>query len=128
MQLLELAFIAVLTASVGLGCNGRDTPLSSDQQGVSDSRATEGVRGRVTAPDGHPVVNVLVQPKSLDEPRNRIPEMAVMTDQSGGYLWPLLPGAYELTVSAEGYRAASKQVTVRPETLATLDFVLEPLP
>jgi len=42
----------------------------------------------------------MVTATSLDEPKNPVPELAVMTDDRGRYVWPavLHPGRYLLSV------------------------------
>jgi hypothetical protein len=105
-----------------------DSPVSSNSGGGSGTNALEGVKGRVTAPDGSPIVNALVQPKSLDDPSTPIPEIAILTDEDGRYKWRLFPGEYEISVSAEGYQPAIKRATVKAGQAAMLDFKLERIP
>jgi len=57
-----------------------------------------------------------------------IPEIAIITDSNGRYTWSLFPGTYELTVSAAGYRSASRQVTIKAGQVVTADFALERAP
>jgi hypothetical protein len=90
-------------------------------------RLQEGVEGRVTRPDGEPIVGAFVQARSLDDPAPPIPEIAIVTDEDGRYAWPLEPGRYQISVSSDGYRSARKSVSFRAGEVKTLDFVLQPL-
>jgi hypothetical protein len=83
------------------------------------------VRGRVTRVDGSPVADALITPRALDVPSPPIPDLAVVTGRDGRYEWRLTPGHYEITVSADGYRLSTKQVTVTRARVTTLDFTLE---
>jgi hypothetical protein len=123
-----LTTIGTLTWFVLMGCaqSGPDTPASSTNDGRRYTGAFEGVTGRVLASHGHPVVNALVQAKSLDTPSQPIPEIAIVTDGDGRYRWPLRPGRYVISVSAGGYQTASQHIELRKGAAATLDFTLKP--
>jgi hypothetical protein len=82
------------------------------------------LRGRVRARNGTPVKGALVVPRSLDFPRKRIPEIAVITDRSGLYNWRLPPGRYSIEVRARGYRRSAKIVRLRRAVVQTLNFVV----
>jgi hypothetical protein len=68
----------------------------------------------------------VILPKSLDDPPRPVPEIAILTDEHGLYLWRLPPGAYRIHVSARGYRSASRDITVRENARNTFDIALEP--
>jgi hypothetical protein len=115
----------MLSAAALAGCVGGhpDGPVSTDgRTGLSPLR--EGLAGRVLSPDRSPVAGALVQPRSLDTPGTRIPELAVVTDREGHYEWRLDPGEYEITVSADGYRRSVVKATVRRGRTTTLDITL----
>jgi hypothetical protein len=82
------------------------------------------VEGRVTTSGGGPVAGAFVQAESLDRPSRLVPEVAILTREDGRYLWPLSPGTYRISVSAEGYRPAAGRATVRAGRLARLDLAL----
>ena len=128
LNYLSVYVIAFLVFGVAGYCDQESPVCNSNKSGEPATGITEGVKGRVTASDGRPIADALVEPKSLDEPGRAIPEMAVMTDENGRYEWRLFPGDYLISVSAEGYQAASKKVTVEAQQAATLDFKLERAP
>jgi hypothetical protein len=132
---LPLALALLLPLALASGAGGcsdpQQTPVSSRQdaagiQGQGKQGQGEGVAGRVTSAEGRPVAGAFVQAESLDRPSQPIPEVAISTREDGRYLWPLSPGSYRISVSAEGYRRATGQATVRAGRLTALDFKLAP--
>ena len=87
-----------------------------------DARAL--VQGRITARDGTPVAGAYVEPRSLDRPRARIPDVGNVSGADGRYEWTLPAGAYEISVAAEGFRRVTKPVTLLGGQATTLDFTL----
>jgi Carboxypeptidase regulatory-like domain len=126
MRVLAAFFIvctgacAAGTSASGGGGEG-DRPVSSAKD--RDRAGDVGLVGRVTTPEGSPVTGALIVPRSLEG--KPVPELAVTTDDSGRYGWPLGPGRYEITASARGYRPTTQGVTVTEEK-TTLDLVLTP--
>ena len=112
------------TSGDGAG-GGGDEPRSSDDPSTGTGLVT-GVSGTVRSAGGAPVTGALVVPVSADQPPQAVPEMAVMTDASGGYVWSLRPGAYDVTVTAEGHEPATRHVVVSDGQTAPLDFELSP--
>lgn len=106
-----------------LGCANENKDVSSEQSRPAQA-VQEGLTGRVSDADDHAVEGAFIQPRSLDNPSPPIPEMAILSDSSGQYNWPLRPGNYEISVSAEGYAPASGRVKVQTGKVATLNFVL----
>jgi hypothetical protein len=117
-----LLLLAVLSS--GAGCRDPSQTVTSGNTGEAGKGSREGVEGRVTAPDGKPVPGAFVQAESLDEPAPPIPEIAVLTGEDGRYLWPLSPGRYRITVSADGYQPTAGTATVEAGRLATLNLAL----
>ena len=125
VSLIALAFLVFATASY---CD-QETPVSnSNKNGEPAATIKEGVKGRVTTARGRPIKDAFIQPASLDEPGKPIPELAIVTDEDGRYEWRLFPGDYMISVSADGYKTASKKVTVEADQAATLDFTLKRAP
>ena len=132
------------SSDVGRGGGGSDAPPASDEnpaggspnetplqggdspQPTSGAQASRGVVGTVRSTGGQPVEGALVQPRALDPNAPAVPEIAAYTGPDGRYSWDLPPGRWELTVSADGYRPATRQVTIEAGGPATLDFTLEP--
>jgi hypothetical protein len=98
--------------------------IASDLGGGPVGSAT-GVLGRVTSSRGDPVVTASVARTPVDSHRPVTQEAAV-TGDDGRYFWALPPGLWEITISAPGFRTASRRVTVVQGQRATLDFVLQP--
>ena len=110
-----------------MACRNPDQPVAraaSDGRGASDG-AREGIEGTVTAADGTPVAGASVLAESLDQPAQRIPEIAILTDESGRYLWPLSPGRYRISISAEGHPPSADTATVEAGQRTTLSFTLK---
>lgn len=108
-----------------LGCANENKDVSSEQTRPGQT-IQEGLTGRVVDSKGQAVEGAFIQPRSLDKPSPPIPEIAILSDSSGQYMWPLRPGNYEITVSADGYVSATGQVKVRAGAVTTLDFTLNP--
>ena len=98
-----------------------ETPDSSDNIYIN-RQEFEGVTGRVTTMDGRPIVEAGIHAKSLDEPSNPIPEIAIVTNEEGRYKWPLVAGKYEISVFIDNRQSASQVVTVNQGQTATLNF------
>ncbi|HWP00610.1 MAG TPA: carboxypeptidase-like regulatory domain-containing protein [Methylococcus sp.] len=122
--------VAILSLLMtGSGCNSPEGPpgpgIGAERPVYPADRGRE-LTGRVTNIRGEPVRGAVVLPKSLDDPPRPVPEIAVLTDEQGTYIWRLPPGTYRIHVSARGYRSASRDVTVRENARTTLDITLEP--
>ena len=127
----QIYAMALVFMTVGISCHGGDPnkSVNSNDPGEQSGRGiTQGVSGQITVPGGRPVSGALIQPKSLDERGPPIPEIAILTDENGWYKWPLAPGMYEITASAEGYRPTTKQIIVRVGKVVIADLTLERTP
>lgn len=71
---------------------------------------------------------LLVRAESLDQPSRPIPELGVLTGKDGRYFWPLSPGRYRISVSAEGYQSASGTATFKAGERATLNLTMQRSP
>jgi hypothetical protein len=130
-----IAMLGVLAAlSLGTGCGNDAAPASGqpDSGAAGTSRSTvapvqpadpatspdasaprpeRGVFGRITAA-GRPVVRAMVQP--APGPGNAAPEREVfaLSTADGSYGIGLSPGAWDITISADGYQPVVLHVTV----------------
>ena len=66
-------------------------------------------------------------PRSLGAHGPAIPEMAILADANGSFAWPLPPGSYELTVSAQGYQTAQQIGSVSKGSVTMMDVALRRL-
>lgn len=128
-SLLQVAFLLFI-GIINQACNGGQSMDIHDQSvshSASDSagsrpKISQGVEGVITA-EGNPLANVLIQAKSLgDQP---VPDLAIVSDNQGNYSWHLLPGKYEISVSVEGYQAASEIIMIKPSQVVQLNFDLK---
>ena len=101
------------TASAG---NPDEVPVTGSQgDATGPGRTDQGrVEGVVRGADGSTLADVLVVPVPLDEPAPAIPELAVVTDDSGAYTWSLPGGRYELRATKDGTAVGSTRVEVAP--------------
>jgi hypothetical protein len=127
---------AALAALIFLGSSGfrdckndnNDTPMMSQHGADTGPGVVEGVGGLITDACGRPITGAFIRPRGLDEPSPAIPEIAIVSDSQGRYRWRLVPGKYEISVSAEGYRDITKQITIKRGQQVILNFTLEPVP
>jgi len=99
-------------------------PVSADEDRSTGIPLKEGVTGHIKDGDGAAVAGATVLARSVDVNGSPVPELAIVSDASGHYEWPLRPGRYELTVVADGYVRVSKRVGFRAGEVARLDFLL----
>ncbi len=77
--------------------------------------------GTITDPSGKTVPNAKVSVKNTASGQNA----EAQTDSEGRYTVPnLIPGDYELSVSASGYSTNTEKVTVSARTIQTADMTL----
>lgn len=124
--------ISVVCALILAACSGHamssnpDTPVSSMDRMETESRRGEGISGRVTDAAGRPVAGASILAESVDHPPVPIPEILIVTNADGGYLWSsLFPGRYRLTVIAKGYRPVTLPSQMKRGELSILNFVLK---
>lgn len=123
----------VVLVILGSGCTygdgERSLLISSDETEPNGaSTLAEGVTGRLANLEGHPVEGAFVQADSPSGDGPPIPDIAILSDSTGRYAWPLAPGAYRLSVTVDGYKPISGFVTVQTGEVSTLDFTLEKMP
>ena len=113
----------------GIACRGEgESGIVSSSGDVVDGAIVQGVAGRVTTPDGHPIEGAFVQARALGETGPAVPDIGIFSGSDGQYSWPLSPGSFELNVSADGFEPASGRVTVQPGEVTPRDFVLRRVP
>ena len=123
----KIAFtVAVLLVQVVLfGSAGQDEPIRHDPGSGEPTTAEEGVAGRVTDTFSNPISDAIVEARSLENPSIAVPEIAILTDANGHYVWTLPPGKYEISISAAGFRQVAKEAVVTAQRQTRLDFTLE---
>ena len=115
-------------ASAGGGATGNpDRPVGSGEAGEAVSAGiAEGVAGRLVAPSGGPVAGARITARSLDRPAGPVPEIAILSDADGRFVWPLRPGRYRLAALVGGREVAAATATVEPGRIATLELSAAP--
>ncbi|WBB47475.1 carboxypeptidase-like regulatory domain-containing protein [Verrucosispora sp. WMMA2044] len=126
LGVLALLIAAPLLIGASLLVFGGDDPVSDDgpppPPGSTSPAGT--VTGTVTTPAGEPVRQAPVQVTALDEPAPAIPEIGVLTGDTGRYEWRLPPGRYEITVSVGEQHSTTQTTTVTAGQVTRLDFTL----
>lgn len=102
-----------------------ESTAESGEEDASDPAAppTTQIKGRITDPDGSPIVDVSVAVVSGTAP---VPEMAVFTDAAGIYVWRVPAGTFTLEAYRDGYQTEEQEVTIEAGETITLDFTLTP--
>ena len=110
---------AVLCLFVAVGSADAEfpTPLENAQQSASQAV----VRGRVVDPSRGAIVGAQVTATSE---RAGTP-ITTVTNQQGEFELTLLPGAYDVRVSASGFVENSRRMTLTADSPMTADFTLE---
>ncbi|GIJ06791.1 carboxypeptidase regulatory-like domain-containing protein [Micromonospora andamanensis] len=126
LGVLALLIAAPLLIGASLLAFGGDTPVSDDgpPPPAGRSNPTGTVTGTVTTPTGEPVRSASVQVAPLDEPAPAIPEIGVLTGDTGRYEWRLPPGRYEITVSTGDRSSDPQTATVTADQVTRIDFTL----
>ena len=89
-------------------------------------RPTEGVVGRVVLLDGQPLVGAWIVAHSLDDPARPIPDLAILSDASGRFVWPLRAGRYRLAALVDGQEIAVASVVVQTGQVTSVDLQARP--
>ncbi len=123
LTLIAGVLILVLLLS---GCNTPDQPANSDQKGPSaQSSPTFQVIGKVTDESGNPIAEAGV---AVTKASAGVPDILVLTNENGEYVWELPAGEFTLTVRQDNYLEASKDVTVKAGEKIELNFQLKKKP
>lgn len=118
-----LTVFAIVTFTQASACD-QDRPVTASDTGGPRGAIREGIAGYIVDPTTAPVVDASVQAVSLDNPTTAIPEIHIVSDGKGYYQWPLFPGEYAITVSANGFLKNTQRSTVTAHRVTRLDFVL----
>lgn len=119
-----LVAVVVVIVVVGASCATKAGPDESPVTGEHDERTIPwAVHGAVRTVDGNAVVGVMVSAVSIEDPARPVPEVAVITDEHGGYEWPLPPGRYRLSVDSPA-GSGSGEVKVRVDQENALDITV----
>ena len=86
------------------------------------AQLAEGVVGRLVASSGRPLAGARIVAQSLDDPSGPIPEIAILSDAGGRFVWPLRAGRYRLAAVVDGQEIAAADLVVRPAQVTTLDL------
>ncbi|MBI1854136.1 MAG: carboxypeptidase regulatory-like domain-containing protein [Planctomycetes bacterium] len=113
----------------------RVIPVAGVETGVPDIRLSRGssISGRVTDPNGKPIVAAVVRVRSDEAARFDVGpfERDARTDEDGRYRVPhLLAGKKSVAATAKGFARAAREAVVvsgvERDELAGIDLVLEP--
>ncbi len=121
----QYLYVAMLIApAVACAAPSNPNAVSTDDAPQPAQSSAEGLTGEIKDENGRPVNGAMITPKSRDAGGPAIPEIAILSDATGRYRWALRPGRYDVTVTAEGYEDVTREATVSPGAIASLDFVL----
>jgi hypothetical protein len=127
MNLLHKYLCVALLMAPAVSCAVPNSPsdtVSSTDTPPPPRSSAEGVTGEIKDDSGRALDGAMIIPKSLEANGPPIPEIAILSDTTGRYRWPLRPGNYDVTVRADGYQDVTRRVTVSAGAVETLDFVL----
>lgn len=82
----------------------------------------DGVEGEVVDATGKAVAGALIQPVPIDG-SGPVPDMAVVTDVDGRFVWRLRPGRYRLEAILGGRVIAKDELAVTKGTVARIRLV-----
>ncbi len=123
---------SVLTLVILLsGCAApEDQSVSSDQitptgASTSASAALTQVKGKVTDAAGNPIVAAGV---AVTKSSTGVPEILVLSNEKGEYVWELPAGEFTLTAHLDGYADESKDIALKEGQTLELNFQLEKQP
>jgi len=114
---LTLSISVILLAGLVLPCNAQER-ASPDKPSTTH---TGKLQGRITNTSGEAVKDagiVLTDTSTREKSQTK-------TDSAGGYTFSdLFPGSYSVSVTAEGYKPSSAQVTIKNGSVAKVDLKL----
>jgi hypothetical protein len=124
--LIGVSMMVLILVAGCSGGSGDDQPVSSDQDSSPPmSGSSAQVVGRVTDQDGNPLAEVGI---AVKEGSSAVPEILVLSGEDGKYVWDLPVGTYKMAANKEGFIEQVKEVVVKEDQQAELDFQLEKAP
>jgi hypothetical protein len=107
----------------GEGARDLDQPIGSGAGATAPAAITEGVVGRLVTSSRRPVADAQIAAQSLDQSARPVPEIAILSDAQGRFVWRLRPGRYRLAAIVDGREVAAATMTVAPERVTTVELV-----
>lgn len=103
-----------------------DRPVSSDQPSASVAPVSRTqVYGIISDANGRPLAEAGIAVIRGTAPFR---EILMLSGDDGKYTWPLPAGKFTLKATKDGYKPHSRDVEVKDNEAARLDFTLEKLP
>jgi hypothetical protein len=105
-----------------------DGPPSDPDRPLRNSDAattpliSEGAVGGLFTRQNRPIAGAMISATSLDRPPKPVPDIAILTDADGAFVWPLQPGAYRLSAVVDSRPIATAEVKVRPGEVMRVDL------
>lgn len=121
-----LAAGLLMIAACDDAASGPDRPVRSAGHATAPAEIAQGVVGRVHNATGQPVAGARITAQSLDQPTRPIPEIAILSDADGRFVWPLRPGRYRLAAVVDGRELATEEATVEPGQVARVELSAPP--
>jgi hypothetical protein len=123
---LGLILMTACAAASGEPRAGPDEPVESSAVTAEPGAIAEGVAGLVTNAAGRPVAGALIAVTSMDAPGQPIPDIAILTDAAGRFVWPLRPGRYRVAAVLDGREIAVATASVERGSVATIRLTGSP--
>ena len=99
-----------------------DRPVRSTAEPMAATQIREGVVGRLTTSSGRPIATAQITAQSLDQPTRPIPEIAILSDADGRFIWSLRPGRYRLAALVDGHEVAAVETAVEPGRVTNVEL------
>jgi hypothetical protein len=112
--------LSLLAASACAQTGGLDAPVSDTNAAAAPSAMDEGITGSVVTAAGQPVAGAFIQVSAAGASSGPIPDIAVLSDADGNFVWRLQPGSYRIAALVNGREVASAEVTVSAGSVTTL--------
>jgi hypothetical protein len=117
-----LMMTAASAPAGGEGAQDLDQPVGSAAGATAPAEITEGAVGHLVNSSGRPVADAQIAAQSLDQPARPVPEIAILSDAQGRFVWRLRPGRYRLAAIVDGREVAAATMTVAPGRVTTVEL------